>query len=224
MVIHALAISVCAVASALGLPTCPAVPYQAVVERTPWRAEAELACLAAHDIAAARHLKPLAAIDDADGCGADHPLKATAVAGGSVELAPAATLVCPMIPALGAWLERSVQPAAKKHLGSPVVGLHVAASYTCRTRNRKPGARMSEHAYANAIDISKFKTEDGRLVTVLDGWQGDAAESAFLRAVHEDACKQFTTVIGPDGDAHHQDHFHLDLVQRGSKGHSRYCR
>lgn len=219
-----LSISVCAIASAIGLPACPTVPYQAVVERPSWRGEAEAACLERHDVSSSESITSLAAIDEPNGCGADHPLKVTAVSDGAVELAPAATLACPVIPALDAWLRRAVQPAAERHLGSPIVGLRVAASYHCRTRNRKPGARMSEHGFANAIDISEFKTADGRTITVLEGWGDDDAASAFLKAVHKDACTHFTTVIGPDGDIHHRDHIHLDLIRRGNKGFSRYCR
>jgi len=36
--------------------------------------------------------------------------------------------------------------------------------------------------------------------------------------VHQGACEQFMTVIGPDGDAHHQDHLHLDLGRYGPSG------
>ena len=50
-----------------------------------------------------------------------------------------------------------------------------------------------------------------------------APEEQFLRAVHAAACGPFTTVIGPDGDVHHRDHFHFDLVRRGTSGTSTFC-
>ena len=43
-------------------------------------------------------------------------------------------------------------------------------------------------------------------------------ERAFLHAVHDGACAQFTTVLSPDYDANHRDHFHLDLARRGPDG------
>ena len=49
----------------------------------------------------------------------------------------------------------------------------------------------------------------------------ETPESAFLRAVHEGACKIFGTVLGPEANAAHRDHLHLDLVKRRS---SAYCR
>jgi hypothetical protein len=81
---------------------------------------------------------------------------------------------------------------------------------------------MSEHGFGNAIDIAGFTLESGRKVTVLDGWRGDKDERRFLRGVHESACGQFRTVLGPEADRHHRDHFHLDLQNR--RNGSSYCR
>jgi hypothetical protein len=123
---------------------------------------------------------------------------------------------------LHGWLEDQVQPAAQKSFGESVVSIDVAASYACRARNNKSGARMSEHGYGNAIDIAAFTLESGRKVTVLDGWRGGTDERRFLRGVHEAACGEFRTVLGPDADRHHRDHFHLDLQNR--RNGSSYCR
>ena len=40
------------------------------------------------------------------------------------------------------------------------------------------------------------------------------AESVFLHRVHDDACDIFGTVLGPDANAAHHDHFHLDMKAR----------
>src|SRR5256885_128524 len=81
-----------------------------------------------------------------------------------------------------------------------------------RAMNHVPGARLSEHGHANAVDISAFVLADGRVVQVKSGWWGAMAERTFLRAVHGGACSIFTTVLGPSYDANHRDHFHLDLA------------
>src|SRR5262249_6788167 len=78
------------------------------------------------------------------------------------------------------------------------------------------GARMSEHGFGNAIDISSFTLADGRRITVKQGWRGDDDERAFLREIRKDACAEFMTVLGPGSDSHHGDHFHLDLANRRS--------
>ena len=223
MMIQTMVVSVCAIASVLGLPGCGGILLEPADVRAPWRGEAEEMCLRSTGIEVLASGVKLAPIDGPGSCGALHPIKVTEAANG-VTLSPGATLSCPMIPAVNAWLNETVQPAARVHLGVAVSELSVAASYVCRNRNNQKRAKKSEHAYANAIDISAFVTRDGRRITVRDGWQGAEDEKMFLRKVHKDACIHFTTVLGPDGDKYHQDHFHFDLAKRGRKGNARYCR
>ena len=67
---------------------------------------------------------------------------------------------------------------------------------------------------ANAVDVSAFVLKNGRRVTVLDGWNGKDDERAFLRRLHQSACKRFGTVLGPEYNAAHANHFHLDMAAR----------
>jgi hypothetical protein len=64
---------------------------------------------------------------------------------------------------------------------------------------------------------------DGRLVTVKGGWSSWSAESGFLRNVHRGGCSIFTTVLGPNANAYHADHFHFDLARHGRDGNHRVC-
>jgi hypothetical protein len=85
------------------------------------------------------------------------------------------------------------------------------------------GALLSEHGHANALDVSGFVLADGRVVSVRTGWQGASwPEQSFLRAVHGGSCRVFTTVLGPDYDSLHHDHFHLDLARHRDDG--RICK
>jgi hypothetical protein len=36
----------------------------------------------------------------------------------------------------------------------------------------------------------------------------------FLRAAHHSACKLFNTVLGPEANNAHHNHFHVDLAER----------
>ena len=83
---------------------------------------------------------------------------------------PPATIDCPMVAKLAAWLELKVEPAAEKQLGSRVVALANATSYACRRRNNSAAGPLSEHAYANALDVAEFRLEDGRSVVVAKNW------------------------------------------------------
>jgi hypothetical protein len=57
---------------------------------------------------------------------------------------------------------------------------------------------------------------------VAEGWRGDRDERRFLRGIHDAACSEFRTVLGPEADRHHHDHLHLDLQNR--RNGSSYCR
>lgn len=47
------------------------------------------------------------------------------------------------------------------------------------------------------------------------------SEMRFLKQVHADACKYFGTVLGPEANEAHRDHFHFDMAPRKR---SNYCR
>jgi hypothetical protein len=256
-------------------------------------------------------------------CGAPAPVLLRRIGSGAskVEINPPAVLNCAMVVGLHAWVEKTLQPAARQALGSPVARLRNASGYVCRARNGHPlnTDRLSEHALANAIDIAGFITADGRTIDVARSWgpterdrreaekvaaaqSKDAkkepakkdlakpepakrqplnkkisaialkssepsraktkdtaplrktaalqkagrgtsdvsadpkaipvtggperedtkksAEAGFLRRLHKGACGVFGTVLGPEANELHRDHFHFDLAQRR---HSALC-
>ena len=127
-------------------------------------------------------------------------------------------LTCPVASSLADWA-RDVRLIARQRLKSDLVRLESYGSYACRSVNSRPGARLSEHAYANAVDIAAFVLRDGRRITVKAGWNGsDPAVRTFLREAHRAGCRRFAITIGPDGDAFHADHLHMDM------GRGPYCR
>jgi Extensin-like protein C-terminus len=136
---------------------------------------------------------------------------------GPVAVKPAATLACPIVSQLDRWITDSVQPAAQKWFGAPVVEIKQISAYSCRGMNGNSNAHISEHAFGNALDIAAFTLADGRRITVKDGWHGMAEEQGFLRDVQGAACQQFTTVLAPGSNAYHYDHIHVDLMRRASR-------
>ncbi|PWE32152.1 extensin-like protein [Maritimibacter sp. 55A14] len=151
------------------------------------------------------------------GCGIRNPVRVTSVDG--VNLSQPATMNCEAARALRDWVGKGLKPAVGNR-GGGVARLRVAAHYACRTRNSRPGAKLSEHARGNAIDISGVGLRDGYEITVLTGWH-NRRESNVLRRAHRAACGPFGTVLGPNSDRHHQDHFHLDVARHRS---GPYCR
>jgi len=158
-------------------------------------------------------------------CGYDDAVRF--LTGGSriAAYAPASVgISCPVAAALAMWEWDVVQPAALRHFGRPVEQVDHFGSYACRRLYGRATGGWSEHATANAIDIAGFRLRGGRRITIASGWNGDdAAVSAFLRDVHDGACRLFATVLGPGYNAAHHDHFHLDQAARGSMG-WRACR
>jgi hypothetical protein len=138
------------------------------------------------------------------------------IATGAVAVQPAATLACPIVSALDTWFASGVQPAAIKWFGVQVAEIRQISAYSCRGMNGQPGARISEHAFGNALDIASFTLADGRKISVKDGWRGAPEEQGFLRDVQGAACQHFSTVLAPGSNAFHYDHIHVDLMRRTS--------
>jgi hypothetical protein len=246
-------------------------------------------------------------------CGTPAPVLLRAVGQDpKVKIEPPATLSCPMADTLGEWLRNTVQPEAMKLFGSYVVKIQNASSYVCRNRYNGTNTLLSEHALANAFDVSQFVLANGTRITVLEHWprvattspvaqqSGDRegvvaaakeepqpvaelartsksnpfrldgsasaspaepatepaldpnpfddhealappakpesgadtaepesgakppeaagpeadAKAKFVTYLHEDACRHFGTVLGPNANAAHKDHFHLDMKKR----------
>lgn len=136
---------------------------------------------------------------------------------------PALVTSCPGAAALLLWDERVLQPAARRHFGEAVTRLIHAGSFSCRRiYNRSQGA-WSEHATADAVDITGFQLADGRIISVLRDWEPERPAGAFLREVRDGACGMFATVLSPDYNLAHRDHLHLDQAKRGEMG-FRVCR
>ena len=107
-----------------------------------------------------------------------------------------------------AWARYGVDRAARQILGSPLARIETMGSYSCR--NVAGTSRRSAHSRAEAVDIGAFVLEDGRRISVKSGWNAGEKEREFLRTVHRSACKRFGTVLGPDYNAAHADHLHLE--------------
>ena len=151
------------------------------------------------------------------GCGVEAPVRITEVAG--ITLSTPATMDCTTAKALNAWVDKAVEPGFRR-MGGGVTQLKVAAGYSCRPRNNQKGAKISEHGRGRAIDISGFTLANGSLVTVKDGWRS-GREGRVLKKLHAAACGPFGTVLGPNSDRFHHDHFHLDTARYRSGS---YCR
>jgi len=116
---------------------------------------------------------------------------------------------CPLALAYALFERHGLQPAAQAVFGSPVVRVEHFGSFACR--NIAGSSRRSQHASANALDLAAFRLQGGRRITVAGDWSGSDPEARFLREVHAAACRFFHVTLGPEYNAAHHDHFHVDM-------------
>ena len=71
---------------------------------------------------------------------------------------------------------------------------------------------VSEHSYANAIDIAEFTLVSGKTISVLQHFKQNNTKGLFLRNVARRLYDEgvFSVVIGPNFDRLHRNHLHLD--------------
>jgi hypothetical protein len=146
------------------------------------------------------------------GCGGEDLVRLEAVVlpdKRRVAVKPAATLRCTMASAIADWIRTDVAPLAAG-LGSTLSDLDNFDSFECRGRNRVVGAQLSEHGRANALDVRAFKLADGRSISLTDRNVPRELRENLLHQV----CARFSTVLGPGSDGYHEDHIHLDLMER----------
>ncbi|MBE9605337.1 extensin family protein [Acetobacteraceae bacterium H6797] len=130
--------------------------------------------------------------------------------GETVSFSPNRPMVtCPLAVAFLMFERHSLQPAAQAHFGQRVERVRHLGSYACRNVYGRENARRSQHATANALDVQGFTLANGRDIALPRDW-GSGENGAFLADVRDGACRWFSAVLGPDYNAAHRDHFHLD--------------
>jgi hypothetical protein len=153
------------------------------------------------------------------GCSTVNAVSLNALQGDAAQfsLASIGPITCPTADLMIGWARFGVDRAARQILGSPLQRIETMGSYSCR--NVSGTSRRSAHSTAEAVDVSAFILANGRRISVLGDWtDGSKAEREFLKVVHRSACKRFGTVLGPDYNAAHRDHLHLE------KGDGSFCR
>jgi hypothetical protein len=154
------------------------------------------------------------AVSGSEGCGIAAPVRLSAIllrTGGQIAVKAPALLRCDFTERLADWVRDDLAPLLAA-APSRFVALSEADSYECRGRNRVAGAKLSEHATGNAIDI--------RSIVFADNNEADitrvAQKLAVFAQVKLTACTRFSTVLGPGSDGFHEDNLHLDGELRRS--------
>ncbi|MEL7129322.1 MAG: extensin family protein [Pseudomonadota bacterium] len=118
-------------------------------------------------------------------------------------------MTCAMAAALYVWEREAVRPLAERYFSSEAARIETFGTYSCR--NIAGTRRRSQHATANAIDIAGITLANGRLISIKTDWGSATPAGDYLADLHKTACELFSVTLGPDYNAAHADHFHLDF-------------
>jgi hypothetical protein len=149
---------------------------------------------------------PLADHEEASGCGWTDAVRLSAI--GEARLSSSVMVTCPLAASLVMFDRQVVQPDALARFGSPVRVIDHVGSYACRTIYHREQAPLSRHALADAIDVTGWRLADGRRVSVEKDWTSSGG-AGFLHDLQRDGCRYFGAFFGPDYNAAHRTHFHL---------------
>ena len=149
-------------------------------------------------------------------CGAEQVVRFKRGPGG-IAYGTAPLLTCSMALAL-ADFERIAQDEAERELGSRIVRIDHLGTYNCR--EMKAYDLISEHSFANGIDLRRFHLANGKSVDVLADFRPaedppQRPATRFLRTLANRLYDEevFSVVVTPFFDALHKNHIHCDLAR-----------
>jgi hypothetical protein len=152
------------------------------------------------------------ALPDRDHGGGCHSFGSVRLTDSGVPVSNLGPMTCPLAATFIAWVRNGVMPAARLYLGAELARVETFGTYSCRNVNGALAGRLSEHAAANAVDVSGFVLADGRRITLKQDWTSpDPQVRSFLTVIRTSACRRFKTVLSPDYNRLHADHFHFDM-------------
>ncbi|WP_367143176.1 extensin family protein [Pantoea stewartii] len=136
---------------------------------------------------------------------------------GPVSLSSSFLASCPM--AVAATMYVAYSREQMLHLsGSDLTRIEHVGSYACRNIYHQATGRLSEHASADAWDITAYQLANGERLVPGKNWQQPGQKSLLLHALWRSCCNFFGNALGPDYNRAHATHFHLGMRGAG------YCR
>jgi len=158
----------------------------------------------------------LAPVIDKVGCGIAAPLRLEAIMltdGPKVMISPPVIMRASLASAVADWVRDDLAPAIAAK-GDRLVTIEGAGGYACRSRDSIPGAKLSEHATGNALDLHALRTEHGKVFAIVVSSTDPDDVRSFRALMKKTACLRFSTVLGPGADLYHEAHLHIDLAVR----------
>jgi hypothetical protein len=160
-----------------------------------------------------------------DGCTVQGVVEIDAVSSpfGKVSLTGKPTMSCQFARRFTTWVSDVAAPLTLSYMGSKLSVIETAGSFVCRTRDNRPGEKLSEHAKGNAVDVAAFRLENRQILSVGSAVASAKIDGVLVRALRTTACGYFTTVLGPGSDEAHSEHLHFDYGLHGPTDNYRIC-
>jgi hypothetical protein len=114
--------------------------------------------------------------------------------------------------------KKAAEKLAAKKAGKPVAA---ATAATAPTPSIAEAVKKAEAKQKGRVQKTDFKQESDKAAVVAGAELQPATtkEAVFLKRLHGGSCTLFATVLGPEANEAHRDHFHLDMkVRRTSHG------
>lgn len=168
------------------------------------------ACLATLQRAETQGLIRFTALPPTTGqCPLSHPVRVQNF--GDVRLSASFLSSCALALRSTMFVAQAAKPLAAAEVGSPLVRIDHLGSYACRNIYHRAKGRLSEHATADALDVSGFQFANGQRISVLKNWPQNETSAHYLRQVFQASCRYYGNSIGPEYNAAHANHFHLGM-------------
>lgn len=130
---------------------------------------------------------------------------------GDVTLSSSFLASCPLAVSSTMFVIQANQLAENSPLKSPLRRIEHVGSYACRNIYHRAQGRLSEHATADAWDVTAFRLAKGTRIGVGRDWHRTSEESTLLHQWFNSSCAWFGNSLGPDYNAAHASHFHLGM-------------
>ena len=130
---------------------------------------------------------------------------------GHVTLSSSFLASCALAVSSTMFVIQANKTATSSPAGSRLARIEHVGSYACRNIYHRAQGRRSEHASADAWDVTAFRLASGARISVGHDWHRSGASSLLLRQWFSDSCAYFGNALGPDYNAAHASHFHLGM-------------
>ena len=160
-----------------------------------------------------------------EGCAVEGAIELDAVASpfGKVTFPGKPTLGCVFARQFTSFVRNAAAPLTFAYLRAKLTAIDTGAGLVCRTRYNAPGEKISEHAKGDAIDVTAFRLENGKALTVKDASASGEIDGVWIKTIRATGCGYFTTILGPGSNEAHKDHLHFDYEMRGGNYNYRIC-